>query len=286
MVAKECQEALSHSPATNHQFLTTDAANYGWGAQLNDMILSGTWTGEQRLWHSNLKELHAIHAALRASRYALRNSTLLIQSDNRTALAYLKNEGGTRSTELLEEVRKILLFADGIHLKLVTQHLPGTLNTVADRLSRGKRLPQWHLSPQACQKIFHEFGIPQIDLFASRQAHVVRRYVSLDPLDHQAEFCNAFSRRWFYRLAWIFPPPSLMPRVLAHLNMSRGIYIVITPRWERTFWRSDLRARALRYPMRIPGLRHHLIDMTTGHPPPNVADLELEAWLVGGGSPF
>ncbi|CAH4009205.1 unnamed protein product [Pieris brassicae] len=37
---------------------------------------------------------------------------------------------------------------------------------------------------------------------------------------------DAFSRCWQYDLAWIFPPPALLPRVLQQLNLSQGNFII------------------------------------------------------------
>lgn len=74
------------------------------------------------------------------------------------------------------------------------------------------------------QKLFLKWGAPSIDIFATRQSAVVRRCVSLDTMDQQAFYTNAFSQRWQYRLAWVFPPPSLIPRIAFSFKLSRGDY--------------------------------------------------------------
>lgn len=271
-----------HQKSITH-FLTTDAADAGWGAQLNETLMAGKWTQEQMKWHSNLKELFAVYAAIRRQSHNLTNTRILIQSDNRTLVAYIRNEGGTQSLNLLKLTSRLLKLADSLNIVLSAQYLPGRFNCLADHLSRGRRLPEWHLLPAVTDKLFQYWGTPDVDLFASRATAVVRRYVSLDCQDKSALFLNAFSRHWHFNLGWIFPPPNLMPRVLAHLNKASGRYIIIAPQWEKTFWMTDLQSRALEKPRLIKDLKHNLRDMSTNRAPPQIDQLILQAWLVGGG---
>ncbi|XP_048479249.1 uncharacterized protein LOC119694378 [Plutella xylostella] len=118
----------------------------------------------------------------------------------------------------------------------------------------------------------------------AQNAHVVPRYVTRDLRDPAADFHDAFSRTWTYKLAWIFPPPCLMHQVLYAMNQAQGKYIVICPRWLNVFWRADLKARALCPPFTIHNLHRVLKDTTTGQPPPQVDRLVLEAWLIRGGT--
>ncbi|KAJ0179494.1 hypothetical protein K1T71_005206 [Dendrolimus kikuchii] len=264
-------------------YLTTDAADAGWGAQLNDTCLSGEWAPYQRPWHSNLKEMYAVFAAINSHRMTLKDAHILIQSDNRTLVAYLRNEGGTQSLALLKLTARLLKLTELYNITLSATYLPGRLNGIADRLSRGRKIPEWHLLPQATEEIFRRWGVSDVDLFATRRSAVVPKYVTLDSRDGYAVFCDAFSQKWDFQLGWIFPPPNLIPRVLAHLNSARGIFILIAPEWTRCFWIPDLKARTISDPIPIQNLGKVLVDLTTNSCPPQVDKLALFAWKIMGG---
>lgn len=282
------ERAIDHSVVPLYKkevthFLVTDAADAGWGAYLNGKYLSGRWSQKQRHWHSNLKEMFAVYATVKQQQSHLRHAHILVQSDNRTLVAHIRKEGGTRSIALLELTMRVLEMIERLNITLSAAYLPGRYNGIADRLSRNRPVPEWHLLPQASEAIFQRWGVPDIDLFASQKTAVVSRYVTWDSGDGSAVFYDAFSRPWQFKLAWVFPPPSLMPRVLRHLNTAQGTYIVVAPRWTQCFWLTDLQSRALVNPIQIEDLQNNLIDLTTGQNPPQIEKLELLAWMVGGG---
>lgn len=265
-------------------YLITDASDWGWGAVLNDTQLSQQWEESQSKWHSNRKELWAVLSSIKVNVDSLRNHTVQLQTDNRTVAAYIRKEGGTKSRPLLEMTRELLELCHNYAITLEPHYVPGRYNTAADHLSRGRAPPDWCLSEKVREMLFTKWGIPEIDLFATQRSAVVSRYVSIDVTDQEAAYINAFSRIWNHRLAWLFPPPTQIPRVLHHLNSAVGVFILIVPRWDRVFWRADIKSRALEAPMVIRNLQHHLKDLTTGHPPPGVDRFILEAWKVRGGS--
>lgn len=275
-------KSLIHFPPVSH-YLVTDASELAWGAQVDNMKVWGRWHQNQSALHSNQRELLAVFYALKDHCLFLTNSSLLIQSDNKTVVAFLRNEGGTKSPSLMSVCYKIFQILDLYNIHIEVHYLPGRFNPEADHLSRLSPLPEWHLLPQITRRIFHKWGTPQIDLFASATAHVVPTYASLDVTDPLAHLHDSFSQIWSYKLAWLFPPPYLIPRVLAHLNTATGTFILVAPRWPKVFWRPDLRNRALAAPFTIHNLAEVLIDTVTGRPPPQVRDMTLEVWICGGG---
>jgi hypothetical protein len=274
--------SMIHYPPICH-YLVTDASLLAWGAQVDNMKLWGQWSQDEASLHSNQREMLAVLYALRDRCHYLANSSLMIQSDNKSVVAFLRNEGGTRSPALMNLCYKIFHLVDQYSIHFQIYYLPGKFNCEADRLSRLSATPEWHLLPTLTQKIFLKWGTPIVDLFASATAHVVPSYVSLDATDRQAQFHNAFSRTWHYHLAWLFPPPFLIPQVLAHLNTAVGIYLIVAPRWPKVFWRPDLKNRSIAPPFTIFALDQVLIDTVTGRPPPQVQEMTLEVWKCGGG---
>lgn len=227
--------------------------------------------------------MFAVHAAIRRQASQLKNAHILVQSDNRTLVAYICNEGGTRSLSLLDLTCKLLTLTDRLNICLSAHYLPERYNCIADHLSRDKRLPEWHLLPAATERLFSQWGTLDVDLFASAETAVVKDYISLDTRDRLAIYSNAFSRQWNFQLGWIFPPANLLSKVLAHLNSARGRYMIIASQWEKTFWMSYLKSRALEGPVTIKNLQEVLVDVSINASPPQVDRLILQAWLVGGG---
>ncbi|CAH2207838.1 jg13560, partial [Pararge aegeria aegeria] len=101
------------------------------------------------------------------------------------------------------------------------------------------------------REVFIRWGRPEIDLFATKQTAVVKNYVSIDCKDRSANYIDAFSRPWRHQLAWVFPPPNLLPKVLTHLNSATGVYLIVAPEWPRAFWLQDLEIQGIRSPTRI-----------------------------------
>ena len=78
-------------------FLFTDSSAVGWGAHMDERTASGRWSEAMKELHINVLELNAIWLGLQAFEDTLHDSNVVIMCDNVSAIAYLRNQGGTRS---------------------------------------------------------------------------------------------------------------------------------------------------------------------------------------------
>ena len=88
--------------------LWSDASDVGWGAHLGDDFASGLWSPADLEMSINARELLAIERSLEFFAPLLQNSSVAVFADNSTAIAYLRNQGGTRSPLLNAIAQRIL----------------------------------------------------------------------------------------------------------------------------------------------------------------------------------
>ena len=69
-------------PHVHNTLVFTDASQKGWGAHLNETVLSGLWSNKEAHLHINVLELKAVLLALKGLQEHLQGQTVLIYSDN------------------------------------------------------------------------------------------------------------------------------------------------------------------------------------------------------------
>lgn len=140
---------------------------------------------------------------------------------------------------------------------------------MADAESRtDRREIEWKLNPEVFHQIQTVLGVTDdVDLFASRVNHQLDRYVSWQP-DPGAWQIDAFSLDWSCFSAYIFPPFSLVPRVLQRLGQTGGECTLVAPLWPTQSWFPKLLNLLVDFPVILPQRRDLLIHPLTGlsHP--------------------
>ena len=251
------------------------------GATLDDRSASGRWSAAERDLHINHLELLAVFRGVKSFRRHLRNRRVTVHLDNITA--HLSKEGGTRSAHLNKLTMEILLFCRNRGVVLTPAYLPGIANLGADALSRGKETSEWFINPIVTSWMFRRFAHPQIDLFASnRSAQLVETYFSLDRRDKLSAGTNALNQTWAFNLMYAFPPPQIIPLILARMKECKGTLILVTPFWSRAAWLPELLQMSVLAPLRLPPHQSTERDLTTGRNLPSLQKLKLTVWLICG----
>ena len=132
LVPSRLQLGISLTQVNPHLDFWSDASDVGWGAHILDNAASGLWSLEKAILSINARELLVVEKGLLQFEHLLSNSTVAIFSDNYTALAYLRKQGGSRSTVLNAISQRILHWAETIDLVLAPQFIQGKHNVLAD----------------------------------------------------------------------------------------------------------------------------------------------------------
>ncbi|XP_066980060.1 uncharacterized protein [Macrobrachium rosenbergii] len=234
--------------------LFSDASREGWGATLGGEEVSGTWRGEQVSWHINLKELGAIHLALQFFEDRVSGRVVQVNSDNTTALAYLKKQGDTRSRSLFNLAKEILLWTHARGITILTRFIAGVENIRADLLSRQHQLlpTEWTLHEEVCLDLWRLWGRPLVDLFATSRTRRLPLYCS-PVLDPGALAVDALLWDWKGLDLYAFPPFKILGEVIRKFSASEGTRMtLIAPFWPAADWFTEVMTFLVDFPRTLP----------------------------------
>ena len=152
----------------------------------------------------------------------VRNTSVAVFADNTTALAYLKNQGGTRSAVLNQTAQDLLQWAELHSVTLLPQFIMGRNNVLADALSRPNQIlgSEWTLKLSVFQQLRKRWPVA-IDLFATSLNHRCIPYFS--PFhDPNSIGTDSLLQPWDGWQAYAFPPYALIRAVLKKLHSTSG----------------------------------------------------------------
>ena len=214
----------------------TDASDLGWGITNSTSSSGGRWSTQEGETHINVRELKAIEIGVLSYTKNTQPQHIRVMSDNTTAIAYINKMGGICSLECDEIAKSIWLYCKGIGAHLSAAFIPGKENNIADKKSREfNEATEWQLNPKIFKHITKTYFLPNVDLFASRLNHQLPRYVSWHP-DPKAFAVDAFSISWTSEKFYIFPPFSIIGRVMKKIRMEGTQCMLIVPDWPSQVW--------------------------------------------------
>lgn len=213
----------------------TDASRTGWGAFCNQRRVNGGWTDSEKEFHINYLELLAIFLALKCLVAEKSNIAILLRVDNTTAISYINRMGGIQFPHLNELARTIWQWCEKRGLWLSASYINSRDNKEADEESRRNPDIEWDLSLRAFEFITNNFGIPEIDLFASRINAKCNIYVSWKQ-DPDAAAVDAFTLNWKQWFFYAFPPFPLILKCIQKIKHDRASGILVFPFWPSQPW--------------------------------------------------
>ena len=204
-----------------------------------------------------------------------------VKSDNTCTVSYINSMGGIKSVECNELALRIWFWCIERHIWLSATHIPGIDND-ADFSSRNfNENVEWMLNHDIFLKITDIWGIPELDMFASRLNKQLERYVSWRP-DPEALSVNAFSRSWTDIYMYAFPPFSLVTRVMQKIRRDEAECILVIPIWPTQNWFTLVIESLIDHPIIIPIQKDNLTIVNTNKVHPLIDKLQLMACRLSG----
>jgi hypothetical protein len=252
--------------------IQTDASGQGWGAYDGYNRIGGRWNAlemtKAETNEINFLELWAAFLALQALCGDKKDVTVHLQMDNTTAIAYINNMGGMKSTELDTLARQVWQFCIQRNIWVFATHIPGSQNVVADRLSRKfDDNIEWKLDVTVFRELCTRWGKPDIDLFATRLNTQLDRFIAWRP-DPEAMAVDAFTYSWSEGFLYAFPPFCLIGACIQKIMLDRAELILIVPVWPTQPWYSQIAPMLVEPPILLPRSKNLLSNPVTGacHP--------------------
>jgi hypothetical protein len=250
---KNLRRGVSMGVTQVNYYLYTDSSSMGWGAHLLHHTASGTWSNSMKESHINVLELMAIWLGLQAFVDTIRDSNVAIMCDNVSAIAYLRNQGGTLSRQMSDLALQVCMWAELNHVTLIPRHLPGHLNVLADQLSRKNQIltTEWSLHQTVADKVFLHWGKPTVDLFALKCNSKLAIYMS-PVLEPETWKVDSLVQSWQGLYAYAYPPTTLIRATLSKLIADKPDLILIAPLWPHQEWFPDLIKMSIDFPLELP----------------------------------
>ena len=250
------------------------------------LSVSGAWSSSLSRAHIALQELQAVAVMLCRMAFCLFGKVVALHLDNSTAKAYLCNQGGTVSPFLSRLACQIQSLTDKHGITLLPAYIPTHLNVEADFLSQDWLLLEWHLLPQVAQAALCLWGLPEVDLLASSCSTQCQHYFTLEtPLPLGALGLNVFSHPSNFQVSYVFPPPALVPLVLAkflaeHANGQLRHLLLVAPCWMEAPWLPTVLSMLEDIPQQCPIIKDLIMDVSVGQALKGLQYLHLTLWLL------
>lgn len=217
--------------------LYTDASSFGWGAKCGIEKCGGQFSPQECKFHINTLELKAALFGLQSLCKNVRQAHILVLIDNTSAVASINKMGSLASIDMDDVVHSIWNWTLNNKNWLTASHIPGVLNTDADKESREQESrTEWMLNKSDFEYLVKRLDFtPSIDLFASRLNKQLPVFVSFRA-DPESVAVNAFTLDWQGKKFYAFPPFNCIAKVLQKVWKDKAFGILVVPDWPNQIW--------------------------------------------------
>ena len=288
LTQEECVSSLSSVPIWKSVRLATDATDIEWGAILAGVEMSDMFNEVDVKRIIAHKEWLAMEFAVRSNLAFLQGRIVTWHIDNQNARLAFINQGSARDKWMCRRVVELLLLLYEYRIRIVPVYVRSRHHLHADFLSRRRILPDWNLQANVVEKIFAVFGLPEIDLMATKHSAQLSRYYS--PLiEEEALEVDSMVQDWNrFKLNYIFPPPVMLELVLNRVFQCKKEtrFLLVTPWKPHSTWFPKALLLSLEDPLRLPQSLQLIQDLAGSSCTPRTPSgkaMKFVVWKLSGG---
>ena len=283
----DCSMSLKSIPIWESSRLATDAMDSAIGSVLEGEVFYKELTPPMLNHQISHKEWLAFELTVTPRLTQLKGKVVTWHVDNTSVRYAWLNSGSVKDIWLC---KRVIAMQEKLFLQK-TQVIPVYVRSAqhlhADMISRNKVMPDWHLSRQVAERLFHQLGVPEIDLMATANSAQVPVYCSA-LVEKEAKAIDAFTENWnLYDLAYVFPPPAMIELILNRIFQcqQKTKFIVITPWKMKAKWFPKALSLATETPIRLPLSFKTVVDLansTVIPVTPSGGKIRFVAWKLTG----
>ena len=177
---------------------------------------------------STWRELRTVDLALSAFAPDLRGKKVAWFTDNTSVVSIVHN--GSKVTELQSLALSIFIVCARFDISLEIKWIPRSF------LSRTSDFDDYTINDDVFHMLDCKWDPHTVDRFACNYNAKLSRFNSRF-YQTGAEAVDAFTLNWDCENNWIFPPVSLISRVIAHSRACKAVGTLVVPMWKSShFW--------------------------------------------------
>ena len=137
--------------------MVSDASKLGFGACFGEYWIQASFPPSWQIFNITVLELYPIFVLLNMFGHHLKNSNILFHCDN-SAVTMIINKQSSKDKRVMQILRPLFLLLIKYNIQLKSQHIPGLLNYLPDKISRFQVTPEllayyrMHQSPTVIPK--------------------------------------------------------------------------------------------------------------------------------------
>jgi hypothetical protein len=191
-----------------------------------------------QLQSSTYREMYALYFMIDSFKEVLRNSSVLIQADNK-GLFYICSTGRTSALVIHALMVKLFWMCLEHSIAWDIVWLPRELNQHADDLSKFVDVDDWKLGDRGWDRVRSCFGPFTCDRFAASGNNLLDCFCAL----HWCPgvwYVDCYSGSWGEGFSWWNPNPKEVPKILSKVRKDRAQGALLLPVWPGAWWWSRL----------------------------------------------